>query len=114
MSSWPNWPCAIAKKLPGAILTLSLANLSLLDAFFARHADKFSWKRPKAGSIAFPRLIGEDINSFCEALVSAAGVLLLPGSVFDDPGNHFRIGFGRANMPEALARLEEFLQARDE
>jgi hypothetical protein len=25
--------------------------------------------------------------------------------------NHFRIGFGRKNMPDALARLREFLDA---
>ena len=89
------------------------ANLGLLDSFFARHADQFKWKRPRAGSIAFPRLHGEEIDAFCHALVTSAGVLLLPGSVFDDPDNHFRIGFGRANMPAALARLEEFLQTRD-
>jgi hypothetical protein len=29
--------------------------------------------------------------------------------VYDNSGNHFRIGFARQNMPEALARLEEFL-----
>jgi len=36
--------------------------------------------------------------------------LLLPGSVYDDSGNHFRVGFGRRNMPEAMARLDAFLQ----
>ena len=90
------------------------ANLSLLDAFFARHAGKFNWKCPRAGSIAFPRLLGEDVDAFCHTLVTSAGVLLLPGSLFDDPGNHFRIGFGRTNMPEALVRLEEFFQALGE
>jgi aspartate/methionine/tyrosine aminotransferase len=102
------------EKIARHNIDIIIANLSRLDAFFTRHTGKFNWKRPKAGSIAFPRLIGEDIDSFCEALVRAAGVLLLPGSVFDDPGNHFRIGFGRANMPETLARLEEFLRTRDE
>jgi hypothetical protein len=29
----------------------------------------------------------------------------LPGAVYDQPG-HVRIGFGRANMPEALGVLE--------
>ena len=100
------------EKIAQRNVELITANLALLDDFFARHADKFAWKRPKAGPIAFPRLIGEDIDTFCHALVTAAGVLLLPGSVFDDSGNHFRIGFGRANMSEALARLDDFLQAR--
>jgi len=35
--------------------------------------------------------------------------LLLPGTLYDDQGNHFRIGFGRKNFPDALARLEDFL-----
>ena len=86
-----------------------LHNLALLDDFFARHADRFAWQRPNAGPIAFPLLIGDDVEAFCEALVREAGVLLLPGTVYDDTGNHFRIGFGRKNMPEALAHLETFL-----
>jgi hypothetical protein len=36
-------------------------------------------------------------------------VLLLPGSVFDHPGDHFRLGFGRTDLPQALARLDAFL-----
>jgi aspartate/methionine/tyrosine aminotransferase len=50
------------------------------------------------------------VEAFCDALVTQAGVLLLPGTLFDHPGDHFRIGFGRANMPEALERLEAFLE----
>jgi len=84
-------------------------NLKLLDQFFTRHADRFVWQRPQAGSIGFPRLIGEDVNDFCKGLVEKAGVLLLPGTLYDDQGNHFRIGFGRKNFSDALARLEDFL-----
>ena len=35
-------------------------------------------------------------------------MLLLPGSQFGHPGNHFRLGFGRTDLPEALGRLEAF------
>jgi aspartate/methionine/tyrosine aminotransferase len=84
-------------------------NLALLDAFFAAHPDRLAWARPTAGPIAFPRLLDDDVDAFCHRLVSSAGVLLLPGTMYDHPGNHFRIGFGRATMPDALARLEEFL-----
>ena len=42
-------------------------------------------------------------------LVEAEGVLLLPGSVIGHDGNHVRIGFGREDLPEALAGLERFL-----
>jgi hypothetical protein len=34
----------------------------------------------------------------------------MPASNYDHESNHFRIGFGRKNMPEALAKLEEFLK----
>jgi aspartate/methionine/tyrosine aminotransferase len=85
------------------------ANLDLLDSFFARHADTFTWVRPQAGPIAFPHLLKGDIDVFCHNLVTQHGVLLLPGTLFGDYGNHFRIGFGRKNLPEALAHLEKFI-----
>ena len=88
------------------------ANLELLDAFFDDWADRFTWVRPRAGSIGFPRLTvpGVRIDDWAAALVEAEGVLLLPGSKFDHPGNHFRIGFGRTDLPEALGRLEAYAQ----
>jgi aspartate/methionine/tyrosine aminotransferase len=88
------------------------ANLALLDDFFARHAELFHWVRPRAGSVAFPRLQRDlPVAEFTHALVQQEGVLLLPGDVYDFPGNHFRLGLGRTNLPEALARLERFCQA---
>ena len=89
-----------------------LANLPLLDAFLDRHAEQLSWTRPTASPIGFPRLHGaEDTTGFCEQLVTETGVLLLPGRVYDEPG-HFRIGFGRATMPDALDRLERWIDTR--
>jgi aspartate/methionine/tyrosine aminotransferase len=85
-------------------------NLGLLDAFFGRHTDRFVWRRPCAGPIAFPRLRGQPIEAFCDDLVRSASVLLLPGTLYGHPGNHFRIGFGRENLPRALARLGEYLE----
>jgi len=85
-------------------------NLALLDSFFGRRTGTFAWVRPRGGSIAFPRLLGEvPIDEFAADLVEAEGVLLLPGSQFGFPGNHFRIGFGRTSLPEALGRLEAYL-----
>jgi aspartate/methionine/tyrosine aminotransferase len=84
-------------------------NLELLDDFFRRRSTWFSWVRPRAGSIGFPRLLADvPIDDFAAALVETDGVLLLPGSQFGHPGNHFRIGFGRENLPQALARLEAY------
>lgn len=88
-------------------------NLARLDDFFARHAGLFRWVRPRAGSVAFPRLLADvPVADFTRALVEREGVLLLPGDVYDFPGNHFRLGLGRKNLPEALARLERFCERR--
>jgi aspartate/methionine/tyrosine aminotransferase len=86
------------------------ANLAVLEECFAGHRDLIAWQRPHAGPIAFPRLLAGDVNTFCQDLVRQAGVLLLPGSVYGDHGNHFRVGFGRQNLPEAVARLEQYLR----
>lgn len=97
-------------------LEIITRNLQLLDTFFAEQAETFSWVRPQAGPIAFPKMLRGDADEFCDALVKQQGVLLLPGRLFDADAqpmhleNHFRIGFGRKNMPDALARLESFLQ----
>jgi aspartate/methionine/tyrosine aminotransferase len=88
------------------------ANLDRLDGFFDDWADRFSWVRPAAGSIGFPRLTvpGVRIDDWAAELVETEGVLLLPGSQFGHGGNHFRIGFGRTDLPEALTRLEAFAE----
>ncbi|HEX7620923.1 MAG TPA: aminotransferase class I/II-fold pyridoxal phosphate-dependent enzyme [Anaerolineales bacterium] len=99
-------------RITGRNLQIIHDNLSLLETFFNERADHFEWVRPKAGPIAFPRLAGEDVEQFCHKLVTSSGVLLLPGTMYDHPGNHFRMGFARKNMPQALAKLEQFLDAR--
>ena len=83
-------------------------NLVALDTFFDAWSDRFTWVRPRAGSVGFPRLTvpGVSIDAWAAGLVEAEGVLLLPGSQFDHGGNHFRLGFGRADLPIALERLE--------
>lgn len=87
-----------------------LDNLARLDVFFDDWADRFTWVRPRAGSIGFPRLTvpGVTIDAWAAGLVEAEGVLLLPGSQFGFGGNHFRLGFGRTDLPVALERLEAY------
>jgi len=35
--------------------------------------------------------------------------MLLPSRVYGYKDQHFRLGFGRQNMPEILTRFEQFL-----
>jgi aspartate/methionine/tyrosine aminotransferase len=104
----------IALRARDAVLARSRAiveaNLPVLDDFIARQRD-FSWVRPRAGTtglIQMDRAVPVDV--FARALADEAGVMILPVSVFDWPDNGFRVGCARADMPEALARLERFAQ----
>jgi aspartate/methionine/tyrosine aminotransferase len=88
---------------------LVLANLPLLDAFLESREELFEWVRPTAGPIGFPRVSGDfDVERWCESIAREASVLLLPGAVYEQP-RHVRFGFGRVNLPQALARLSEHL-----
>jgi len=83
-------------------------NLGLIEAFFARRADRFTWVRPRAGTIGFPGLLRDEPDALCEK-ARAGGVLLLPSTVYGFPRPHVRVGLGRENMPEALARMGDFI-----
>jgi aspartate/methionine/tyrosine aminotransferase len=48
------------------------------------------------------------VRAWCESIAERAGVLLLPGSVYEQP-EHVRLGFGRADVAAAIARLDEHL-----
>jgi len=77
---------------------------------FARHSDLLTWLPPRAGSIAFPRLAASTpVKGFCSALLDRQDVMVVPAELFEYGGNHFRVGLGRANFREALARFEEYI-----
>ncbi|GAB4496637.1 MAG: pyridoxal phosphate-dependent aminotransferase [Anaerolineales bacterium] len=96
-------------QLASRNLEIIKSNLTIIDDFFSRSSSFFAWHRPKAGSMGFPKLLQGDVESFCDDLVKKAGVLLLPGSMYDETENHFRLGLGRKNLPQAVQRLEEYL-----
>jgi aspartate/methionine/tyrosine aminotransferase len=107
---------AIAVRNRGALIGRNLElvrrNLPLVAALVEARAELLSWVEPTAGPIAFPRVSPPaDAASLCDELVEQASVLLLPGSVFGQP-QHVRVGFGRAGLPEALARFDEYLDRR--
>jgi len=104
----------MALRAKATILALNKAiisnNLEFLTEFFDKHKSAFSWHRPSAGTICFPKLLLDiSIESFCKTLMEKNGVMLVPSSVIGLPSNHFRIGFGRKNMPEVLEKLADFI-----
>ena len=87
-------------------------NLKIIDDFFDQYQDLFSWIRPQGGCIGFAKYKGkENIDTLCHQLVNKKGVLLMPASIYNHSSQHFRIGFGRKNMAEALNQFEEFIKA---
>jgi aspartate/methionine/tyrosine aminotransferase len=96
------------------------ANLALLGDFFARRSDFASWTPPEGGSVGFPRLTADgaygidsdDAEALARSLVAEAGVMLLPGSCYGFDRARFRLGFGRAAFPEALAALDAWLDGK--
>ncbi len=91
-------------------LSIIRANLAAFSAFCDRHGDRFTWLPPRAGSVAFPALRADHaIERFCADVLNAKDVMILPGTVFDYAGNHFRVGLGRTSFQEALAQVEDYL-----
>jgi aspartate/methionine/tyrosine aminotransferase len=93
-------------------LDLIRENLAHCDRFFGKFEELFDWRRPYAGPIAFPRYLGEPVQDFCNWARQECGVLLLPGTLYENRDNCFRIGFGRADAPSALQALEGGLERR--
>lgn len=90
-------------------------NLEKLTAFFNDFPSSFEWTEPAGGCVGYPRYTGEmDTDTFCENLVEASGVLLLPPKIYrselgETPNDRFRIGYGRKKMEEGLNAFREYL-----
>jgi len=86
-------------------------NLKMAREFFSGYKDKFTWFEPLAGSIAYPRLeMDMDVFDFCEGSVRDKNVMVVPSRSLLDESQHFRIGLGRRNFPEALSVFEEYVR----
>jgi len=94
-------------------------NLQILNNFFASNSDLFAWREPDGGCIGFPKYLGrEGVEIFCERLIKEKGVLLLPSRIYQSdcgpsPQNHFRIGYGRADMEEGLQGIKHFIDRKN-
>lgn len=84
-------------------------NTILAEDFFSARKKDFLWVPPLAGSVAFPRWLGAgSVERLAEDLLKAQGVLIVPGDLFEFPGDHFRIGLGRRNFREALEKVNAY------
>jgi aspartate/methionine/tyrosine aminotransferase len=92
-------------------LAIIQENIGSAERFFQEHPQQFAWFAPKAGSVAFPEWLGDEpLEQFCQQVLEKQGVMIVPGNLFGYSGQHFRIGLGRKNLPEALALLGDYLK----
>jgi aspartate/methionine/tyrosine aminotransferase len=88
------------------------ANFETLDAFLTAHPDLIAWRRPAAtpvsvAAIAAPLLArhGGDPERVLANWRERGGVVVAPGPAFGCAPDRFRLGFGRADLPQGLAAL---------
>jgi aspartate/methionine/tyrosine aminotransferase len=94
--------------------TLIVSNLEAVDRFMVEHSGLLSWSRPKAGPIGFVRVRdGVSADRLTNDVRENANALLLPSSVYNWGDQHFRIGFGRADCRDVLARVAQMLREYD-
>jgi len=88
-------------------------NITTLAEFAAAHPGFAAYTPPRAGSIAFARLLTEPSSmDFAESVVREAGIMVAPSELYGYGDHHIRIGFGRKVFPQALQQLHGFLVAR--
>lgn len=91
-------------------------NIVVARDFFGAHPDLFDFEPPDGGCVCFVRYKGSDgVEEFTKRLVEEAGVLLLPSSLYrseigDVSKDYFRLGLGRALVPEAFDAMNAWLQ----
>lgn len=126
MHEWKDY-LTICSSAPSEILTMIALNNSerfieanlekirrnkiIFSQFVNRNCELFpGYRETNAGSTAFVKInLKEPALDYSEKLVSATGIMLVPAEMFEYGNRHFRIGFGRSNMEEALAVWEDYI-----
>lgn len=91
-------------------------NLRLWDEFFAKFPERFTWKAPEGGCVAFPRYLGQEgVEEWCESVLHRAGCLFLPASIYRSrlgplDTERFRLGYGRSGLQAGLEALLPLMQ----
>jgi aspartate/methionine/tyrosine aminotransferase len=92
--------------------TRCLANIATLEAWVAAHPGVMAWRPPAGSTVSVAGLgrpvldrHGGDPERVFVHWREAAGVVVAPGPAFGCGPDRFRLGFGRADLPDALSAL---------
>ena len=102
------------QRILGRSRQLCSDGLAAVRALCAANSDWLQWIEPLGSSVCFPRLRSPKMSAadWCEQLAntSETRLMVLPSPLFDMNDSHFRIGYGRANVPDLLLRLESHIE----
>lgn len=91
-----------------------LRNLATLEAFVVENPGLFAWRRPDASTISVARIAASLLarhDGTADAVYARwrdrGGVVVAPGTAFGCAPEQFRLGFGRADLPQALKALAD-------
>jgi aspartate/methionine/tyrosine aminotransferase len=73
-------------------------NVLKVQRLIDERPEEFSWIKPVAGTTAFVRYVPGGADKWTQQLLADAGLLFLPGPIFDFADTHFRIGLGRSAL----------------
>ncbi len=86
-------------------------NLQIVEEFFQRWPELFTWRRPTAGSTALVGMHVPSVTKFATQLAEQAGILIQPAVTLGCDDQHTRMGFGRRAFGEALEKFEDYLKS---
>lgn len=88
------------------------SNLAFLKNF-CKETNLFEFYQPRGGSILFPKMLVDDVDTYCETLIKEKGVVIVTESVFTGneeqatrKSSRVRLGLGRKDFKEVLLKLK--------
>lgn len=86
-------------------------NKRIFASFVESHQGLFdNYRETMAGSTAFIKINIDGLTlNYTSRLVKESGIMMVPAEMFEYGHSHVRIGFGRANMPEALSAWDSWM-----
>jgi aspartate/methionine/tyrosine aminotransferase len=81
-------------------------NIEAFELFVEQSEGRFKWHKPQAGILTLVKFeSATSVRQLAEKMAFEQQLLILPGDLFGIEGNYFRLGLGRADFSDALARL---------
>ncbi|WDE11347.1 aminotransferase class I/II-fold pyridoxal phosphate-dependent enzyme [Thalassomonas haliotis] len=85
-------------------------NIKHFQRFVDSNAGLFSWRPPQAGIMTLVKShLQRPIKDWGPELARKHKVLVLPGYLFGQAGEYFRLGLGQQDFPEALSLFQDFI-----